>query len=306
MDREKAYDILDIDRNTVYFSYKELKKKYHKQALKYHPDKNGNNLESTERFQQINEAFEYLKEISFDSDSEEEGEKDHENNNFSVYKNILTTFLSSLVEGKYREILQSLLLNMKSSLTLEVLNDLDKDTCMNIYIFLNRYSSVFHLSQEFLSRVREKVLKKFEDTTLYILNPSIDDLLCNNFYKLTVDDTAFYVPLWHHESYFDNFIVLCEPHLPVGYYLDENNNLNIKLSFTMKELLHENTIDVQIGSRLKKTIAVEDLHIKRNQNYRLRGCGISKINEYDIYDVSEKSDIILNIEIDFELNAKYL
>jgi DnaJ-class molecular chaperone len=38
-----------------------LKKHYRKQALKNHPDKNNNSLESNEKFKRINEAYDYLK-----------------------------------------------------------------------------------------------------------------------------------------------------------------------------------------------------------------------------------------------------
>ena len=314
MNQEKAYDILEIDRNTRYLSLADLRKKYHKQALKYHPDKNGNNLESTEKFQQINEAFHFIKEQSKfsnheDNDHEDDNQKSSENlsSEKNKYTEILVSFLSSIVDGKYREILKKIILNVKNTLTLDLLNDLDKEACMNVYVFLTKYSSVFHLSSEFLGRVREKVLKKYEDTTLYILNPSVDDLMRNNFYKLVDNEKTYYVPLWHNESYFDNnIIVLCEPSLPKGYYIDESNDLIVDLKYDLKEILNLETLEVKIGSCTTKQVFVSDLYIRKNQLYRLRGCGISKVNENDVYDVSERSDILLNIEIDFGLEAKYL
>ena len=39
------------------------------------------------------------------------------------------------------------------------------------------------------------------------------------------------------------------------------------------------------------------LFMKKNQCYRIKNKGLSKINENDIYDVSTKSDIIVNIEL---------
>jgi len=60
----KALEVLDIDINEINISSIDidyLKKKYRKQALKYHPDKNGNTIESNIKFQKINEAFHYLK-----------------------------------------------------------------------------------------------------------------------------------------------------------------------------------------------------------------------------------------------------
>lgn len=55
--RRCFYDILDIDRSS---DSSEIKKAYYKQALKYHPDKCGNDEESTKIFQEIQNAYEIL------------------------------------------------------------------------------------------------------------------------------------------------------------------------------------------------------------------------------------------------------
>ena len=64
MNYKNAFEILEIDLsqpsyNNISLEY--LKKQYKKLALKHHPDKNGNTPESNEKFQQINEAYNYLK-----------------------------------------------------------------------------------------------------------------------------------------------------------------------------------------------------------------------------------------------------
>ena len=64
MNFQTAFEILEIDTNKI--SYNEitacyLKKKYHKLALQYHPDKNPG-IESKEKFQRIDEAYRFLKE----------------------------------------------------------------------------------------------------------------------------------------------------------------------------------------------------------------------------------------------------
>lgn len=63
MDYKLALETLeiqtDIDINKLNLNY--LKKKYHKLALKNHPDKNGNTVESNEKFKLINESYNYLK-----------------------------------------------------------------------------------------------------------------------------------------------------------------------------------------------------------------------------------------------------
>ena len=51
------YEILGVDKNA---SQEEIKKEFRKLSLKYHPDKNPGNIEASEKFKTINEAYQTI------------------------------------------------------------------------------------------------------------------------------------------------------------------------------------------------------------------------------------------------------
>ena len=68
MKRQEHLNTLGLNANAT---PEEIKKTYRKLSLKYHPDKNNNSAESTEKFNKLNEAFSYL--------TNKNGEQDEEN-----------------------------------------------------------------------------------------------------------------------------------------------------------------------------------------------------------------------------------
>ena len=109
------------------------------------------------------------------------------------------------------------------------------------------------------------------------------------------------MPLWHNELYFEssesnNFkeiVVSCEPEL-------SNNIKIVKINFDLIDLpnliINDGKISFNIGKK-EFNIPVNKLYMKKNQYYRIKNEGLSKINENDIYDVSIKSDIVVNINL---------
>jgi len=313
MNHKEAFSILEIDIDEVDFkdiTLEYLKRKYHKLALQNHPDKNGNTIESNEKFKMINEAYDYLKrELMYlkPDDFNNKKYEEEEQTSTSVYFDILQIFMKSMMEYKYNEIISFIVNDIVftgKKLSLKLFEDLDKDTVLNIYIFLSKYRLVLHLTEEILEEVKQIVIQKYNNVQIYKLNPSINDLMNNNFYKLIVDNELYLVPLWHNECYFDcsgnEIIVLCEPELDKNIKIDDENNINIEIQYLIQsdnnllELFkNNNVITFNIGDKVF-TIPLSNLYIKKEQFYRIKNEGLTKIND-DIYNITEKADIIVKI-----------
>lgn len=310
MNYKEAFEILEIDLletnyNDITLDF--LKRQFRRLALKNHPDKNGNTLESKEKFQRINEAYHYLKrELKHDMDKEDITS--------SLYTDLLKTFMETMFEGNYNEILSKIvneIITTGKKISIQLFDDLDRESAMNIYTFLSTHRSILHISQTILDVIREIVVNKYKNVEVYKLNPSINDLLNNNLYKLYVNNELFLVPLWHNESYFESssglndgsvceIIVICEPELDKNIKIDEDNNICLEKEIDIYNelsgiIFYNKPILIEIGDK-EFEISPSNLFMKREQYYRIKNQGLSKIKK-DIYDVSEKTDIIVKINL---------
>jgi len=316
MDLETALHILQINKEDfMNLDENNLKKKYHKLALENHPDKNGNTLESTEKFKQILQAYEIVKrEISFlNNECREEYfnynfetnfNSEFKNTDYTDYSNILYSFISGIIQSKHVEIFSTIIKDIIvgcKKISLKLFENMDKETSIEVYCFLSKYRNVFHISEETMNEIKIIVLEKCKADQVYILNPTIDDLFENNIYKLYDNDNLYLVPLWHNECYFDSLntnseiIVKCLPCLPENVEIDEENNILIHIEVTFSfSLLEEKTIKLELGKNIFQ-IPIKELLLEREQTYTFKKKGISKIRD-DISDIQVKSDIIVRIK----------
>lgn len=301
MNLKNALEILEINQEEYSTLNKfNLKKNYHKMALRHHPDKNGNTVQSNDKFQKIQEAYLCLKrEISFlKEDLGENLEEDLEEEN--NYNNIVYQFINEILKGKYTELFSEIIRDIiggYKQITCQLFEKLDKELSLEIYTFLSKYQNLFHISKETLRLVKEIIMEKYKEDQLFILNPSINDLFENKVYKLILEDQVYIVPLWHNECYFDgptgDIIVKCIPNLKENIELDDDNNIimHIKIPFSFS-LLHQNIIPINLDENIFLEIPIKELSLEKFQIYCIKGKGISKIVS-DIQNISNKADILV-------------
>lgn len=298
MNFRKACEILDIDDNKN-VDLIQLKQKYKTYALKYHPDKNKCS-NSTNKFQEINSAYEYLCNY-------------HENNNDldeileqnTSYSDILFTFIKTIIPiDKDTDIFYIIIQKITKvceSKSVDFLEKIDKDMLIKIHNIIKQNQEVFHINDEYIELIENVINNKTKNDEVIILNPTLQDLFDNNLYRLTIDNNTYVIPLWHHELVYDNngndIYVKCNPILPEDVELDENNDIHIYRNFKISDIWGKEDITVNLSDR-DYTIKVNKLKLIREQTIILMNSGISYINLKKIYDVSIMTTVFIHISLE--------
>ena len=242
----EAINILNIKNYTIYniknITHNELKKHYHIQCLINHPDKNINNTEATVIFQNINYAYNILKELvdanandfdakdfdanDFDANDFNANEFDANNYNYYIlnfidfiikyYSNNTNTIDLDINNIKHyaNSQIQTILANLLDNFSIIILEDL--------YIFLLKYkkectseNDTNAISHNIITIIKTLLQEKLSKYNIYILTPNIANLLNSDIYKLEVNNDIIYIPLWHNELNFENNIIKIDPLLTI-------------------------------------------------------------------------------------------
>lgn len=277
------------------FSREELKKKYKLMALKFHPDKHMPDADHfyKNRFTQIQESYEFLQ-----NTLDEPLEKSHSNYN-NLFDEFLGSFFCESNDTFIKDIIKTIILDYQN-LSIHMFEKIDNSTGIKLFEFINSFKEVLFIDNEVVERIKEIIINKIKQDNMFILNPSMEDLLNDNIYILEHDNKKYFVPLWHDEVYYKNknseIIVKCVPQLDENVYIIENNNLHITIYEEFKSILLKKEITYSLGKKVIK-IPVSELYIKKVQNYLVKKEGISRIDSQYLYNNENKGDILFTIHL---------
>jgi hypothetical protein len=278
------------------FSREDLRKQYRILALKNHPDKHVPDIDGiyTEKFKIIGESYSYLNNYMEDTDD------NIENND---YNSIFSNFLSSMFSSNSDEIsiiIKSIISDCQN-LSVKLFENLDRDSAIKIFEFVNTFQHILYIAKETVDKLKEIINKMNELENIIILNPSLTDIFIDNVFILNFENEKYFIPLWHDEIYYnskkgDSIVIKCIPELPDNISLDTDNNLIVRLSYLLSDIIKLTNLTYSIGNK-NYNIPVEELRIKNLQYYIIKEKGISLIHQDNIYDNSKKGDVIFVIQL---------
>lgn len=297
-------------------SIQELKKTYHIMALNLHPDKNINNTSYTkESFIIVQESYQFLYKLI-------KSEKLDENNsgNNATYSDLILSFInlllsqyttpngSNISNNERVKIFQSGCIQYSCTLIEQMLDKLDINILEDIYnLIVNNKFTGFqncpesNFSHRTLDMLKNCILNKLKKYNIYILNPTIKNLLNNDVYKLEISNNVVGIPLWHHDMEFEDNIIKIEPNIESNIEIDRDNNIKYYYETTyhnIVNLITQNKYNIEISmGQITYNIPINRLTFNARQTYIFNNCGIPKINLTDIYDISIKRDIVFDITI---------
>ena len=272
MNYKESLEILDLSDN---FTIGQLKKSYYKKAIRFHPDKNPN---GEEKFKDINNAYQFLI-----------GKCENMDNSYeAMIKRYIELNYPQLDKPFVNKIIETFIQKVESK-TFDILKRANRKTVVELY----RLLLLIDVHPDIRNKI-EKIINE-KECEIIVLNPTIDNLLNDELYKLSLDGEIFYIPLWKKEVKLDNsgqeIIVKCIPE--TKYVIDSANNIYMSLHEKIINILNKSNLDIIIG---KKTIQIdsEKLKIVKKQTITVYNRGILKAQN-KLFEGDERGNIYINL-----------
>ena len=285
-----------------------IRQAYFKKSLLYHPDKNI--TEDTQaKFQEINDAYEevmkyhgFMDDDNLDIDAEEESDIPVVN-----IPSFATTLLSFFQTTHFHDIKKKVLHTIVESISNkceddahELMSKMNNTQYRKICSVMRNYKDTVHIPEQFIDGLEKKLDERLDKNTTIVIKPTIQDLVSNNLYKLNENGKQYLIPVWNHELIYENgdseLCVQCVPEIDENVEIDINNDIHIKKEYLIGDLWKTDTITVDIGDK-QCIIQRNRLKMTERQTIRFAKMGISRMNPNNVYDISRKSDIFVNIHI---------
>tara|TARA_Y100000389_G_scaffold145204_1_gene143699 strand:+ start:3147 stop:4037 length:891 start_codon:yes stop_codon:yes gene_type:complete len=295
MNDKRARIILGINEDEK-LTEELIKKKYRNKALKCHPDKN-KSKDSNDKFLEVKNAHDYL------NDKLGVGIKTNS------YSELLYDFLKEHIQMKNTNTSANLLNIIIEKLTdrcevkmMNILENIDKGILMELYRIIMSNDAIFgHIDKSIIEKLKNIIGDRSRNDEVIILNPTIDDLLEFNVYKCCIHGKQLIIPLWNRELVYDiscsDIYIKCNPVLHDNHFIDEYNNIHVKVALTISDIWNKTIHEVNVGKKVFE-LKIEELKMKKYQSLTLKNRGIPRINRKQIYDVSVLGDVVTHIHIE--------
>ena len=288
------YEILEIDKNA---SLKDIKSSYKRLAIKYHPDKNKNDINCCEKFKQISEAYQVL--------SNETKRRNYDNgikidtikfdNPTELFKNFFKD-----IPWEYIDLANSFLLQFLESpecdLTLKIIENMpQKDKIIKVLEFI-----LIDITDEYTKEVIQKYLDRLKDNNTNSKNKD-DNYLnkSNNFIDNINNIFNLSLSIKQNDSR-DNKEYISTDVLNNSNY-DIEFNINLKLEDIYNKV--EKTIEIKrisYQNELDKITDNDNLYYYETKKLKFkshyRPILTFKQEGNQLPNKIERGDIILNIE----------
>ncbi len=295
MDCKKAEIILGIAGKK--YSSDMIKKAYYKLALQYHPDKGGDET----KFKEIHDAYEYL--------STQGLKRDPTDSKDVAYSDLIKKMINWMAPGTFNDLfidtsIVSILKNCED-MSFLMLEQMNLDKALKAYEILKKYSSIFMVSKEMLEKMEKIIQRKMHNDNIYILNPSLKDMMEDKIYKLKIDslEKEIYFPLWHQKKVLldndlsNNIFIVSEPDISDNIYISKNNDIFYSVKVDVNDMLKNEYLDINVGGRDIKIYGKDLVLSTEPQIKKFKQIGILKVNKENMFDQSKRSDIYVEITL---------